>query len=1317
MKKKTNHVPSESAFFALWGAFFAIAVVFSAEFLVPGTPIAFAQVASRAVAYVMPQELLASVLGEARRDTPSSGRNSSAGTQGGTGRTSTSRGSTVPSSRSTTNTTAPSGGYSQSVFGGGSSINNRGSSNNSNTYSSLNSSGNRLTGAGPGASANRVTVNSFSNQSTLGTYLGNLLNSWSLGSQQPRTAPTYSQPRSAFDPVAYNNSGDMLSPLSGYNIVAGAPPAPSVNTLVVGRPPTPASTGLPAASPRTGSYTVSAYAQPYQTSPIAYAPSNQPIDFGQEAINYVRGGTGSVVRNTTNVPYLNTNLPTGSAGLISPTPTQGFIYSTPTGYVTSFRPNPVSVVSGEAYVLSNALQNYNATAPVIAITERIASGSRGPQVIALQTHLANQGLYSIDMIDGIAGPRTVAAIRAYQARNGLALVDGVVGENTLAALHAEANRAIALANQDNTPALFDLSLLSPQTAARYNALRTVESLTSLNSPANIRAWQTALRAAGYDPGSFDGVRGPQTRAAEEAFFRNLSGNPQLTGLGLNNTVIDPSAVASAVRVATIIEAQNNINLRCLECSLTVTGVFDLATRHALARIAGESVSTYDPKSAGLSLPVSSAGVDASQAFAKLRGAVEQNLSIQSVSLDAVNQWRTSATAGVSNPIQREIIERAGNQIATLTAAGQISSARQVVSVLNFAEADITAGLQSIARTAGAEGTTLVQYSINVAAAIEKAASLQGQESAEAYARSVTPQPVATVQGSFKIGFLVSGSSFTVPTDWNPSANVIEVIGGGAGGSGSRYGGGGGGGAYSRITNLALTPGATVTYKVGTGGGAGASGTDTYFNGVACASSPVCAKGGATGNGGAGGAGGSETLSIGDIKYSGGKGGTSIGGSNAGNGGGAAGPFGIGGAGGGSLPEPNGHGGAGGAGKGGIGANGVTGAVVGEDKTGNVSFPGGNGAEWGNAGSGGGGASHGFGGDGGYFGGGGAGRVFNTGSAGAGAQGLIVILYVSVPSIQSALAPTPIPAPTPTVPPTPNPTPDNSISPAVPPKVSSLLGTVTRVDRTTYPERTTVFWSRMQEFKNIPVGFSVYINGKKYTTTVNSTVGNIYLPKNTPVAVGDSVSFTAPAPQSSPGLTPPAPGNTNQSQQSPPPNETPPTPAPDNTGVVPTTYKFSTGFSSVQGTNNWFYQSSGSGTYTNMTWDAPNSRWKGSETYLLVAATYMHPGVNADSVIKWIAPKAGTIEIKGTVGDTNAVCGDGVIATVIKGGASLWQETIPNGAGLIPNQSGFNVIPVPAKSHTLTTTVAAGDSIYFIVNKKGENTCDGTTWDPTVTYQS
>src|SRR3989344_4708849 len=53
--------------------------------------------------------------------------------------------------------------------------------------------------------------------------------------------------------------------------------------------------------------------------------------------------------------------------------------------------------------------------------------------------------------------------------------------------------------------------------------------------------------------------------------------------------------------------------------------------------------------------------------------------------------------------------------------------------------------------------------------------------------SSTPQSAVTT-------FLTSGTSWTVPADWNSSNNTIEVIGGGGGGDtpGSAGGGGGGG---------------------------------------------------------------------------------------------------------------------------------------------------------------------------------------------------------------------------------------------------------------------------------------------------------------------------------------------------------------------------------------------------------------------------------------------------------------------------------------------------------------------------------------------
>ena len=74
-----------------------------------------------------------------------------------------------------------------------------------------------------------------------------------------------------------------------------------------------------------------------------------------------------------------------------------------------------------------------------------------------------------------------------------------------------------------------------------------------------------------------------------------------------------------------------------------------------------------------------------------------------------------------------------------------------------------------------------------------------------------------------VEFLTTGTSWTVPKDWNNAQNQIECIGGGGGGRAGAAGGGGGGGAYSSITNLALTPGATLAYKIGAGGASGAPG--------------------------------------------------------------------------------------------------------------------------------------------------------------------------------------------------------------------------------------------------------------------------------------------------------------------------------------------------------------------------------------------------------------------------------------------------------------------------------------------------------------
>ena len=166
-------------------------------------------------------------------------------------------------------------------------------------------------------------------------------------------------------------------------------------------------------------------------------------------------------------------------------------------------------------------------------------------------------------------------------------------------------------------------------------------------------------------------------------------------------------------------------------------------------------------------------------------------------------------------------------------------------------------------------------------------------------------------------FLTSGTTWTVPSDWNSSNNTIETIGGGGGGG---WGGGGGaGGDYCELSNFSTTAGANISYAIGaagTGGTSsshnGAAGATTTFNGA----SLVAPGGGGGISGGAGGAPGTDTTGT---CYAGGSGGNFAGGTGVpgGGGGGAGGPFGVGGNGGGPA---NGYGGDGGGGNGG-GTNG------------------------------------------------------------------------------------------------------------------------------------------------------------------------------------------------------------------------------------------------------------------------------------------------------------------------------------------------------------------------------------------------------------
>ncbi len=249
-------------------------------------------------------------------------------------------------------------------------------------------------------------------------------------------------------------------------------------------------------------------------------------------------------------------------------------------------------------------------------------------------------------------------------------------------------------------------------------------------------------------------------------------------------------------------------------------------------------------------------------------------------------------------------------------------------------------------------------------------------------------PTASALAQNKVIFLTSGTSWTVPNDWNNANNTVEVIGSGGAHKGSSATAGAGGASYSKANNLTLTPNSSVPYNIGTSGFV-SPGESTWFGSTSRSSALGAAQGGCNVTSSSN-CTNSTSANIGSVIYVGGKGGNdgNLAGFAAG-GGGAAGPHGGGGRGQDSGATSGGSGGAGDNGYGGAGGHGSNGAAS----------PGGAGAEYtatagGTAGSGGGGGAgsnrNGGGSTGGAYGGGAGGG--NTSGTVSGGKGLIVITY-------------------------------------------------------------------------------------------------------------------------------------------------------------------------------------------------------------------------------------------------------------------------------------------------------------------------------------
>ena len=156
----------------------------------------------------------------------------------------------------------------------------------------------------------------------------------------------------------------------------------------------------------------------------------------------------------------------------------------------------------------------------------------------------------------------------------------------------------------------------------------------------------------------------------------------------------------------------------------------------------------------------------------------------------------------------------------------------------------------------------------------------------------------------------------------------------------------------------------------------------------------------------------------------------------------------------------------------------------------------------------------------------------------------------------------------------------------------------------------------------------------------------------------------------------------------------------------TTYQASTSFGNgtgIQGKDQWYYQQWNGSVYSDLTWDNANQMWYGSQTYLRITGTTMHPESSYDAIRKWVAPSDGYARVYGNVKKNNTGGGDGVSVKISLNSSTVW---------------GFNNIAYNDSTgidYDFPLRVNEGDAIYFHVTKRSSIDYDQTYWDPMIDF--
>lgn len=156
------------------------------------------------------------------------------------------------------------------------------------------------------------------------------------------------------------------------------------------------------------------------------------------------------------------------------------------------------------------------------------------------------------------------------------------------------------------------------------------------------------------------------------------------------------------------------------------------------------------------------------------------------------------------------------------------------------------------------------------------------------------------------------------------------------------------------------------------------------------------------------------------------------------------------------------------------------------------------------------------------------------------------------------------------------------------------------------------------------------------------------------------------------------------------------------------WEASSDFSTTQGENDWWYLYWDGTSYSQMVYGINhwgNESWhdpieKSATWRLSGSALTVHTAPSFDAALTWVAPYAGRFGITGNVRKAWDPHGDGVAVRILKESELLWHQVIEG-----DDQIGFDF--------NLETSLAAGERVYFVVNKNSTNLYDTTFLDAAI----